>query len=266
MGLSVIVGGTVAMARKSEAAQAFAFGRGEAEPGTRQASDSTSSVLIVRRDGGDDRHGEIFGFLATTQWSAEKTGNRRGDVFLLDGLRLHPDLAGFSPGAHRLLISVAVVRLAWTEADNDETAAFVVIRVRASDLRVREDLRMLRARRMDTGQVASHGLVQMSPGLPTTEPVEFWEVTPEMARQCAKLVQMEAHSDDPWRISRASAVEQRLRLRLDMRWLRVGHSLVEALTDGSAMVNWGALPENVPESRDDRAVERERPDGDKSGS
>jgi len=266
MELSVIVSGTMAIARRGEAAEAFAFARGDVASGARQPAEPVPSVLVVRRDGGDDRRGEMLGFLATTQWSADQASARYGDVFLLDGLRLHPDLAGFTPGAHRLLISVAVVRLAWTEADNDEAAALVVIRVRASDLRVREDLRMLRARRMDIGAVTSHGLVQMSPRLPTSEPVEYWEVTPEMARLCAKIVQMEAQAKDPWRINRASSVRQRLRLRLDVRWLQVGRTLVDCLADGSEEVSWGVLPEDDAASRADRAAERERPDGDKPGA
>lgn len=261
MALSVIVSGEIELAGREDRDRAIRFARGGPLPDDRP-SEPKSSILIVRRGGGDHRRGEILGHLSTSRRSVTPPGAPDGDVFLIDGLRLHPDLAGFTPGAHRLLIALAVALLAWTEADNEDRAALVAIRVHIADRRVREDLRMLRARRMPHAAAMDHGLFAMSPDLPTSQPVEYWEVTPEMAQQCARLVAREARAEDPWRIDRVSGVRQQLRLSLSMPWLRLGSPLLEALAEGSSELPWGPLPTNDVVEPPGRVTERERPDGD----
>lgn len=261
MALSVILSGDVEAVGRTDMAAALQFARGGLRDGDEPSTRSASSALVVRRGGGDARRGETLGFIATKRQAASSSAT--GDVFLIDGLRVHPDLAGFSPGAHRLLIALAVMRLAWTEADNEATRAFVAIRVRAEDRRVCEDLHMLRARRLPHPIVVEHGLHAMSADLPTTARVEYWEITPEAARHCAMLIRLQKVADDPWRVDRDSGIRQQLSLTLDLRWLKVCGEPLDDLADGTVRLDWGPLPQIGSDAGEVRTADRERPDGDK---
>jgi hypothetical protein len=267
MALSVVVGASLEDAVGSERSDALSFARGE-WIGRAGQELKPESALVVRRTGADHLQGKVAGCLFTSRRTIYLSDGSRGEVFLLHSLKVHRDLCGYNPGLHLTLLALAISRLAWTEADNDDARALVAVRVRYIDRRVREDLTLLRARRMSPEAVELHGLDEM--GDPEViEPFEeIWEVTPETVRLCARHVQQyltelprSSSENLPWCIDRSNGVRQLLNAEIGMRWLRVGSERLGDLATGRDRVDWSQFEfKTMPAEAATRMMEC--PDGD----
>lgn len=183
--------------------------------------------LVATRSGGGPDSGQRVAGITMRRRTLRLDREVSHDAFLMGDLWVHPQLRGYSPPVHLDMIALAIVHLLWTEVD-DRGHGGIHFRVAPGAGRLRDDLRILRAV-LQPDRRTNALLDRVGDYDRTLGVAEYWQVTPETTRMCARAVQARHMRRRPRIELHDGRLVRELSLQADMPWLDVGSSAIDEL-------------------------------------
>ncbi len=226
------------------------------------------SLFVAKRSGLQPRRPEILAAVATARLIGLRDSGR--DILVVQSLRLHEDLGGYTPGIFRYLIAISATHIAWHET-NEGRPTTVLMQTRPTDTRIRNDLRWLGARPLARTPAQLVGIDQFSVIGEQCGPMEYWEFSPSTAKMCAQaILDIQRANIMPFRTDRpnqfgGSTVRRQVSLSMKMNWLSAAAKQIKQTAAGHDAPSWVPLLDMAPAMKRKVRQSREPIDEDDGG-
>lgn len=225
------------------------------------------SLFVAKRSGLQPRRPEILGAVATSRLIERRDTGR--DILVIQSLRLHDDLGGYTPGTFRYLMALAATHVAWHET-NEGRLTTVLMQTRPTDTRIRNDLCWLGGKRLARIPRQLIGIDQFAVLGEQAGPMEYWEFSPSTAQICARaILDIQTNRIMPFRTDRSNGtgrvVRRQLSLNLEMNWLSAAAKQIRQIAAGRDLPPWTPLLDTALPTRRKARQNLDRIDEDDGG-